>query len=229
MSSMPENVYEIAEMRDRTAVFRDRRHAGKILAGLIGKAQATIMAVPAGGVPVAAVVAEILQCPLDLAVVSKITLPWNSEAGYGAVAFDGSVQLNRDLLERIGLGPDQVEEGILRTRNKVRRRLRNLRGDETISGLRDRAVIVVDDGLASGFTLRTAVAALGNAGARPISVAVPTGHASAVADIAGRVAAVYCCNLRGGWRFAVAAAYEKWYDVTEEEVAQILRAFRETS
>lgn len=229
MPSMPENVYEIAEMRDRTAMFRDRRHAGRILAGLIGKTDATIMAVPAGGVPVAAVAAEILQCPLDLAVVSKITLPWNSEAGYGAVAFDESVQLNRDLLERIGLGPEQVEEGIRRTREKVRRRLRNLRGDETISGLRDRPVIVVDDGLASGFTLRTAVAALSTAGARPISVAVPTGHASAVADIAGRVAAVYCCNIRGGRRFAVAEAYEKWYDVTEEEVAQILRAFRETS
>lgn len=229
MPSIPENVFEIAEMRDRIAMFRDRRHAGRILAGLIGKTDATIMAVPAGGVPVAAVTAEILQCPLDLAVVSKITLPWNSEAGYGAVAFDESVQLNRDLLERIGLGPEQVEEGIRRTREKVRRRLRNLRGDETISGLRDRPVIVVDDGLASGFTLRTAVAALSTAGARPISVAVPTGHASAVADIAGRVAAVYCCNIRGGRRFAVAEAYEKWYDVTEEEVAQILRAFRETS
>lgn len=227
MPPLPQNLYEVADLRDRTRVFNDRRHAGAVLAGLIGETDATLMAIPAGGVPVAAAAAEALQCPLDLAVVSKITLPWNTEAGYGAVAFDGSVQLNRELLAHIGLSPEQVEEGIRRTREKVRRRLRDLRGDRSFSNLQDRDVIAVDDGLASGFTMRTALEALRAAGARRISVAVPTGHASAAADIADRAAAVYCCNIRGGRQFAVAEAYKNWYDVSESEVARVLRKFHD--
>jgi len=223
MKRLPENVQEVAELRDRTQVFKDRRHAGGVLAGLIGPSDATLMAIPAGGVPVAAAVADRLHCPLDLAVVSKITLPWNSEAGYGAVAFDGSVQLNRDLIARIGLGPEQVEDGIRNTRKKVRRRLQKLRGEDFVSDVSGREVILVDDGLASGYTMRVAVEALRAAGARRISVAVPTGHASAVADLAVLAATVYCCNIRGGWQFAVAEAYENWHDVSESEAARILQ------
>lgn len=223
MKTLPQNVHEIAELRDRTHVFKDRSHAGRVLAGLIGETDAILMAIPAGGVPVAAAVAETLHCRLELAVVSKITLPWNTEAGYGAVAFDGSVQLNQDLIDRIGLKAEQIEQGIRRTRAKVRRRLQTLRGDREPVDLQQQAVIAVDDGLASGFTMRVAVEALRAAGADPISVAVPTAHASAATQIAARAAEVYCCNIRGGWQFAVADAYENWYDVSESEVVRILQ------
>jgi len=92
----PHGVYELKQYREYTLVFRDRIHAGDIL----------------GGVPVGVVVAETLHVPFDVAVVSKITLPWNTEAGYGAVAFDGTVRLNKALMARIRLTDAEIQEGI---------------------------------------------------------------------------------------------------------------------
>jgi predicted phosphoribosyltransferase len=173
-------------------------------------------------VPVGAVIASQLDLPFDVAVVSKITLPWNTEAGYGAVAFDGTIRLNDDLVAHIGLAEDEVHEGIERTTSKVARRAERLRGKQPFPNLSKRPVILVDDGLASGFTMRVAVEALRKTGAGHIIVAVPTGHRGAVESIAGEVEALHCPNIRGGWRFAVADAYERWSDVDEEEVIRIL-------
>jgi predicted phosphoribosyltransferase len=86
-------------------------------------------------------------------------------------------------------------------------------------------VIVVDDGLASGFTMRVAVAALRKAGAERLVVAVPTGHLEAVRQVAEGVETVCCANIRGGWSFAVAAAYRRWSDVPEREAARLLSRF----
>ena len=160
---LPQNVIEMAELRDRVSVFRDREHAGDTLARMLNRyegSRAILFAVPAGGVPVAAVMAERLRLRLEVAVVSKITLPWNTEAGYGAVAFDGSVLLNEDILARIGLAREQIEEGRRTTLEKVQRRLRKFRGDRPLPDLEATTAILVDDGLASGFTMLAAVGAL---------------------------------------------------------------------
>src|SRR5262245_58672208 len=93
-------------LRGRTHVFDDRRHAGEILAEMLAgecDEDALVAAIPAGGVPVAVALAGSLKLALDVLVVSKITLPWNTEAGYGAVAFDGNVRLNDALVARVGL------------------------------------------------------------------------------------------------------------------------------
>ena len=92
------NVVEIPEFRDVTGIFKDRKHAGNVLADMMidyKDTESIIFGIPAGGVPVAASIASKLNLNLDVAVVSKITLPWNTEAGYGAVAFDGTVELNQ--------------------------------------------------------------------------------------------------------------------------------------
>jgi predicted phosphoribosyltransferase len=162
---------------------------------------------------------------LDILVVSKITLPWNTEAGYGAVAFDGTVRLNERLLPGLGLCEDEIQQGIAETKNKVTRRFTNLRGNKPLPDLSKQPVIVVDDGLASGFTLLVGVKALRKAGANQIIVAVPTGHSNSVQMMADRVEAVYCGNIRHGWSFAVADAYRRWYDVSDEEVINVLRQF----
>jgi putative phosphoribosyl transferase len=158
-------------------------------------------------------------------VVSKITLPWNTEAGYGAVAFDGTVRLNERLLPGLGLREDEIHYGIEKTKEKVARRFTNLRGGKPFPDLSTRPVIVVDDGLASGFTLLVAIEALRKARASHVMVAVPTGHRNSVQMMADRVEAVYCGNIRHGWSFAVADAYRRWYDVTDEEVMNLLRQF----
>jgi putative phosphoribosyl transferase len=191
--------------------------------GNYSKSDSMVLAIPAGGVPVAAVIAERLQIPLDVAVVSKITLPWNTEAGYGAVAFDGTMRLNEDLLPRLGLTQEQIRHGIDETTKKVRRRVKRFRGDHPFPNLAKRRAILVDDGLASGFTMLVAIEALQKAGAQHICVAVPTGHADSLPGMASEVEALYCANIRGGFSFAVADAYAEWIDVAEAEVIAIYK------
>lgn len=221
-------VFDLPELRGRAAVFRDRTHAGKVLAEMLAAyrdTDAIVFAVPAGGVPVGAVLARELGLPLEAAVVSKITLPWNTEAGYGAVAFDGTVRLNEELVRHYGLTVEEIEEGRAKTAQKVARRVQEFRGGRPLPELKGRPVIIVDDGLASGFTMLTAVEAMRKAGADQVVIAVPTGHFGAIERVAPYVEAVYCANIRSGWRFAVADAYGEWYDVSEEEVRKILAGF----
>lgn len=221
-------IFDLTEMRNRGRVFRDRAQAGAVLADMLEEFRGTdalILAIPAGGVPVAAEIAQRLGLPLNLAAVSKITLPWNTESGYGAVAFDGSVRLNQDLIATLGLPEATVQEGITRTKEKVMRRVQQLCGDRPLPALTGRAAILVDDGLASGFTMHTAVDALHRLAARQVIVAVPTGHANAVARIAAAVDSLYCPNVRQGLSFAVADAYEQWTDVSETTVAEIMQMF----
>jgi predicted phosphoribosyltransferase len=218
-------VLEQSDLRNRTEVFRDRAHAGEVLAAMLDSfrgSDSVLLAVPAGGVPVAAVVAKTLALPLDVAVVSKITLPWNTEAGYGAVAWDGTVRINRGLADHVGLDEGQIQDGVNQTRLKVQRRVELLRGGRHLSELKQRQAILIDDGLASGFTMLVAMAAIEAAEGGPPVVAVPTAPADTVARIAERAQAVYCPNIREGRPFAVADAYQHWSDVSEETAVEIM-------
>jgi putative phosphoribosyl transferase len=210
-------------------VFRDRLQAGKILAGMLDSfatTEATVLAIPSGGVPVAKGIAEHLRLALDVLVVSKITLPWNTEAGYGAVAFDGTVRLNEKLLPHLALKEQEIQQGIEKTFGKVSSRVKRLRGERAFPDLSNQPVVVVDDGLASGFTLLVGVEALRKIGASQIIVAVPTGHWDSVQMMARRVEAVYCANIRKGWSFAVADAYQRWSDVSDEEVVELMKEYK---
>lgn len=226
---LEDNFFDVPDFRNRTAVFRNREHAGEILSEMLMQyknTEAVVFAIPAGGVPVGAVVASKLQIPLDIAVVSKITLPWNTEAGYGAVAFDGTVRLNEDMISRIGLKEEIIEAGIEQTLNKVRKRVAEFRGGKPPIQAAGRPAVLVDDGIASGFTMLVAVEALRKAGANRIIIAVPTANLNAVEFILPNVEEVYCANLRNEWAFAVADAYQHWSDVGEEEVTELLGSFR---
>ena len=223
---MKSKIIDLPELREQTHVFQDRTHAGEVLTRMLmddDKQAGIILAVPAGGVPVGVVMAEKIGLDFDVAVVSKITLPWNTEAGYGAVAFDGTVKLNKDLVRRVNLTDEQVKMGIEKTKAKVVRRVKKLRGRQLFPDLGNRCAILVDDGLASGFTMRVAITALRSAGAGRIVVAVPTGHRQSAEIIAQEVEALYCANIRGGFSYAVASAYQHWSDVTEEDVVNILQ------
>jgi predicted phosphoribosyltransferase len=213
------------DLRDRSRVFADRAEAGEILAAMIAGREpddAVVLAIPAGGVPVAAAMAERLGLPLGVAVVSKITLPWNTEAGYGAVAFDGTVLVNDALVRAVGLGAEDVERGAAETRRKVQRRRQRLEAGRPMPDLAGRTVLLVDDGLASGFTMRCALLALGGQGAAARVVAVPTAHGEALDRIAGEADRLYCANVRSTMPFAVADAYRRWHDVSEAEAARLL-------
>jgi predicted phosphoribosyltransferase len=173
---------------------------------------ALVLAIPAGGVPVGVEVARRLHLGLELAVVSKILIPGITEAGYGAVAFDGTVLLNESLVAALGLTEAAVEEGIAATRSRVTRRVQQLRHGRPFPDLRDAAAVLVDDGLASGYTMRVAIEALRAGGAQEVIVAVPTGHLDAVRRLSPLVETLCCANVRAGRSFAVADAYRSWGD-----------------
>jgi predicted phosphoribosyltransferase len=216
---------ELDELRNRAPVFRDRRHAGGVLARMLeGRIPpgARLLAIPAGGVPVAAEIARALGLAVDVAVVSKITPSWNTEVGYGAVAFDGRVRADRAAMARLGIGEAEERTGTERTRAKVRRRVDALRRGRGALVAAGETAVLVDDGLASGLTMAVAVEAVREAGAGRVVVAVPTGSARALGRLAALADDVYCANVRTGWSFAVADAYEQWADVDEAEVARTL-------
>jgi putative phosphoribosyl transferase len=208
------------------AAFHDRTHAGSQLARLLEEfrgSAASVLAIPAGGVPVAAAIAQELGLPLDVLPVSKVLYPWTTESGYGAVAWDGSVWLDAERVEGCGLREDQVQSAVAQARAKVERRLARLRADRTALALEGRTVILVDDGIAAGSTMRTAIAALRRQGASRIVVAVPTAHQAAFAAIGKLADEAYCANIRGGASFAVADAYAEWRDLGDDEIAALLQ------
>ena len=224
-------LHELEALRDQVRVFRDRTQAGHVLGEMLidqRGSDACVLAIPAGGLPVAEPLARMLGLPLDVAVVSKIPLPWSSEVGYGAVAFDGSVRLNDRLLSGLELGEDEVRAGIEEASAKVMQRVRQLRGTDAPPAVAGRQVVLVDDGLASGFTMLTAAGALRRAGARSVLVAVPTGSTRALEleGLGDVVDTIYCPNVRDGRSFAVADAYEEWSDVDESHALEVLRRAR---
>jgi predicted phosphoribosyltransferase len=226
--NLDHNITDKPGLRNNVGVFLNREHAGMILSKMLTnykKTDTIIFGIPAGGVPVAAPISRELELLFDVAVVSKITLPWTTEAGYGAVAFDGTVKLNQEIISRMGLTPDEIKKGVQKATIKVERRFKEFRGDKPFPDLENSTAILVDDGIASGFTMLVAVEALKNKGANKIIIAVPTAHLQALEKVAPHVDEIYCVNIRGGWNFAVADAYQRWYDVDDEEVTEILEEF----
>src|SRR5438132_4167604 len=176
-------------------MFRDRTAAGERLAAMLEQYRGShvlVLAIPAGGVPVAAAIARSLGLALEVAPVSKVLFPWTTESGYGAVAFDGSVWIDDAMAARAHLTREQMEKGIAEARAKVERRNARLRRARPLPNLATRAVILVDDGIAAGSTMRAAIAALRELGAAKVLVAVPTASRSAAQTVGGLADAVYC-------------------------------------
>ncbi len=224
-------VIEKESLREKVGVFYDRRAAGEVLAGMLKDythSQALVLGIPAGGLTVAAVIADKLGLELEAAVVNKVTPPWNSEWGFGAVIFDGSVVLDHATLARLGMDDQTLQGCIKAARSKVQRRVKLLGAAGLAERLGDREIILVDDGLATGITMRGAIEGLGRARVQKIIVAVPTAHDDSIKGlISGQeIQAVYCPNIRGGYQFAVAGAYQQWRDLSDNEVAQIMSDFR---
>ncbi|MGB8992471.1 MAG: phosphoribosyltransferase family protein [Desulfobaccales bacterium] len=215
---------EDATLRDRIHVFVDRANAGQLLARhLTGYGQEVhLYAIPAGGVPVAAEIARVLAIPLDLIIVRKIQLPWTTEAGFGALDPAGQAVLNEDMLRRMPLSPEDIEAQVRKTTTVMRQREARLRGGKPYARLDGQVAMMVDDGLASGYTMRAALRFLKAQGAGRLIIAVPTGSERTVWELLPEVDELYCLNVRGGFSFAVADAYENWYDLTEKEVLEIL-------
>jgi putative phosphoribosyl transferase len=212
-------------LKNRTYVFADRAAAGKRLAGMLRDYQGKplrLFAIPAGGVPVAAEIARAFKVPLDLVIVRKIQLPWTTEAGFGALDPDGTPLFNEALLSRMPLTPEQIAAQVAKTEANLKEREEHLRGGRPYPDLAGATTIIVDDGLASGYTMQAAVDFLKRKGAGELVVAVPTALDRTAQALLPKVDLLVCPNLRGGLSFAVAEAYENWYDVEQDEVLELL-------
>jgi len=223
---MNAKIIEDPAYRDRLFVFRDRLHAGSLLSEKLrkyaDKGKTILLALPAGGVPVGYAVAKKLGLTMDVMVVRKVQIPWNTEAGFGALTWNGETVLNEPLVEQLGLTNEEIEESISKTRRTIQERLRKFRGDKTMPDLKDKDVILVDDGLASGFTMLAAARSAKKGKPQKIIIAVPTGSMGAVKLLAPEVDEIVCFNIRNQPPFAVADAYKNWHDLTDEEVIRIL-------
>lgn len=217
------------ELTDRVRVFADRHEAGLLLARACGQVLGSadlIYAIPRGGAPVGVPVAEALGAELDLLICRKLLIPWNKEAGFGAVRPDGRFFVDERLATFLGLSEHDIEEAIREQLREVEERNKRLRAGRPYPGLEGKRVVLVDDGVAAGYTMRAALGFVRDKGAREAVIAVPTGHIRALEALAGEADLVICLNVRSGPFFAVADAYERWRDLTDDDVLEALARFR---
>lgn len=225
-------LHEDPDLNGKTAVFTDRREAGERLAARLAELSdpsAILLAIPAGGVPVALPIAKALQIPMDVLVVRKIQIPGNTEAGFGAIGPDGTVLLNDRIVEDLRLSSKEIEVQVSQARQALEKREALFRKGRPFPPLEDRQVILVDDGLASGYTMLAAAGLVRVRGAREVIVAVPTAPRRTVNFLLPEVDVLVCPNVRTGPIFAVADAYECWYDLNDREVLDLLREAEEAA
>lgn len=210
--------------------FRDRAAAGRRLATALTHTSTTsaalstnavVLGLPRGGVPVAAPMAAALGAPLDVFVARKIGAPRQPELGIGAVAEGTARAVWTDLATRVGLGPDELEELASVERNEVEHRVTSYRGDRPLVPLKDRHVVVVDDGLATGVTAEAALRAVASHRPSAVTLAVPIGSPEAVARLRGLADDVICLVESAALR-SVGAWYDDFGQVTDREVRALL-------
>jgi putative phosphoribosyl transferase len=223
-------IREDPRLRDRLVPFADRMDAGRKLATYLSgpdPADTCVCAIPAGGVPVGVEIALALRLPFLLAVVRKIRIPGNPEAGFGAVTWDGRIHLNERLMTGLNLTKGEIAGAIAIAQANVRDRLKRFGVNASFPRLTGKSAILVDDGLASGYTMIAAVDAIRACNPASVVVAVPTGSAGAVTRVAEAADVLVCPNIRTGYSFAVADAYTHWHDLSDSEVLAELQRVRD--
>lgn len=209
-------------------LLKDRVEAGKKLASAVKSVvkDAIILAVPRGGVIVGFEVAQALGMPLDIIVTKKIGAPENPELAVGAVAEDGTFILDEEILRQIYVPKEYINEEVKRQKQEIQRRLIRYRGDVPYPSLKNREVVVVDDGVATGSTLKAALRLLRSKGAKTVVVAIPVGPLDTIRELkklADRVVVL----LTPEPFYAIGQFYMDFSQNNDEEVIELLRRSRE--
>lgn len=204
--------------------YEDRAAAGRVLAAELRGLDLddpVVLAMPRGGVPVAAQVAAALGAPLDVVVVRKVGAPGHEEYGIGAVGEGGVTLLDTEAAARIGAGEEQIEEIAAAERDELQRRVERYRGGRPGIDVEDRDVVVVDDGVATGVSARAALEVLRRRGPTRIVFAAPVGSPRGLDDLADVADEVVCPRRPAGFR-AVGQYYDDFEQVSDDEVVAAL-------
>jgi len=206
-------------------LFRDRTEAGRLLAGKLMKyanrPDVLVLALPRGGVPVAYEAARALHAPLDVFLVRKLGLPGHEELAMGAIATGGVRVLNEDVVRGLGIPGEVIDAVAAEEQEEMERRERAYRGGRPAPEVRGRTVILIDDGPATGSTMRAAVAALRRQGPARIVVAVPVGAVETCAEFQDEADEAVCARTPEPFR-AVGLWYDDFSQTTDEEVHDLL-------
>jgi len=212
----------------RRAPYRDRHDAGRVLASLLeryaGRQDVIVLALPRGGVPVAAEVARHLGAPLDVFIVRKLGVPGYEELAMGALASGGVRVLNQEVVGELGISEPVIERVVAVQQQELARREQLYRGGRPPLDVAGRTVILVDDGLATGSTMRAAVAGLRRRAPSRVVIAVPVAATSTCEALSGEVDDIVCARTPEPF-LAVGLWYEDFSQTTDEEVrAELDRA-----
>src|SRR5688572_23315205 len=209
--------------------FADRRHAGRALAFALqayrGRADLLVLALPRGGVPVAYEVARSLAAPLDVFVVRKLGVPGHEEFAMGALASGGLCLVNDEVVRELGISTADIRRTARLESQELARRELAYRGERPPADVVGKTVILVDDGLATGSTMRVAVRALRQRGAARIVAAAPIGAPESCAEMAAEADHAICAVTPEPF-YAVGQWYEDFTQTSDEEVRELLEAAR---
>ena len=205
--------------------FRDRRDAGQRLAERLqtyaGRNDTIVLGLPRGGVPVAYEVARALELPLDVFVVRKLGLPWHQELAMGALASGGVRLINQHLIRQLGVSESEVERITRQEQQELERRELRFRGSRAFPDLKGKTVLLIDDGLATGASMRVAVTALRQEGAKRVVVGVPVASPDTCDSFRDITDDIVCVVTPEPFH-AVGLWYEDFGQTTDEEVHDLL-------
>ncbi len=211
------------------AYFSDRFDAGKSLAKALSNFDSKnglVLAIPRGGVVVGYEIAQALRLPLDVIIPHKIGAPYNPELAIGAITEDGSTVLDENLIAYLDVTRDYIFEESERQKKEIQRRLGLYRQNLPILDLKGKDVIVVDDGIATGSTVKAALLSVKNKGATTITVAIPVGPPSTIKELEKRANKVVCLYMPEYFQ-AIGQFYDDFSQTTDDEVIGLLRENRQ--
>ncbi len=218
-------IIEDRKLYNKVNLFDSREHAGKLLAELLVDTEFDLLyIIPSGGLPIGygLLTSNVFKLvPFDLMIVRKIQVPWSTEAGMGAVTPDGQVFLNDSLISQITISNKELQEQVKKSQERIIALRKEFNLSETISP-RGKKVLLVDDGIASGFSMKAASQWMKNQLAEEVYIATPTAPLSSLEHLEPLVSGIFCLNVRTGFSFAVAEAYRHWYDLQIEESKQYM-------
>lgn len=203
----------------------DRTEAGKILAAHLkqyrNQKDIIVLALPRGGVPVGYEIAKSLPAPLDIFIVRKLGVPWHEELAMGAIASGNTILFNEEIVRQLNISKPEIEKVIKSEEMELNRREHEYRGNRPLPSLKDKTVILVDDGIATGATMKAAIMGIRKQNPKKIVVAAPVAALDTYQEIRTMADEVICPLIPSEF-FAVAAWYENFPQTTDEEVFELM-------